>query len=769
MYRLSGTLKGHEQDVKSVVAVDNDIIASGLRDSTLRVWTRGDKWSTTDPIIAYHAEGIKFINAVSYLDTHRVLASAGQEGIVYLTDISTIGTEQEPSAALIGHSMNICSLTYNQDTLVSSSWDGTAIVWDLESLSPRHTLTGHEGSVWDAIALGNDEYLTCSADRSIRRWSGSKQIATYLGHTDVVRKLLILPGGLKFASCSNDGSIIIWDLNHGVQIKKLLGHESFIYDLASLPNGDIVSAGEDRTVRIWSTDDASSAVQAITLPSVSVWCVDTLPNGDIVAGGSDKVLRVFTSNPSRYAEVSEIQQLSDDVKGSTIAEQTMNELKRTDIPGYDALTRPGKQEGSTIMVKNPTGVIEAHQWSSGEWVKIGDVVGSGGGSGSGSGSKVEYLGQQYDFVFDVDIEDGAPPLKLPYNANDNPYEAADKFLSENELPASYKDEVVNFIMKNTEGIELGGNNNTAISSSAPSNDPYSDSYQRKKQQTSSLKVIPQLGYVFFNEYKADQLIRGLTKLNSEQGPELQLTEIELSNASESLKALTSKKALALITDVVPKIMQWTESSRLIGYDILRVSVQKVTTVDILQSTTAAEVISSSISSGLSNISETTLPLFMMLLKLLSNLVGTTLLFQLYFTSNEGGKAEFSEDFVKLLQSLADIVGNTLTTVRTHKHFTATTLALSTFILNMSVLQLKNSTLTLTMAGPMVDFTNSVGPLLAEASSESAYRLVIGYANYQYAKVAFDAPWLGTVKSLYVDKLVELRFVDVLQDIKGMQK
>jgi phospholipase A-2-activating protein len=28
-----------------------------------------------------------------------------------------------------------------------------------------------------------------------------------------------------------------------------------------------------------------------------------------------------------------------------------------------------------------------------------------------------FEGREYDFVFDVDIQEGAPPLKLPYNAN----------------------------------------------------------------------------------------------------------------------------------------------------------------------------------------------------------------------------------------------------------------------------------------------------------------------------------------------------------------
>lgn len=31
----------------------------------------------------------------------------------------------------------------------------------------------------------------------------------------------------------------------------LSGHTSFVYSLAVLPSGDIVSGGEDRSVRVW--------------------------------------------------------------------------------------------------------------------------------------------------------------------------------------------------------------------------------------------------------------------------------------------------------------------------------------------------------------------------------------------------------------------------------------------------------------------------------------------------------------------------------------
>lgn len=87
-----------------------------------------------------------------------------------------------------------------------------------------------------------------------------------------------------------------------------------------------------------------------------------------------------------------------------------------------------------------------------------------------------YEGVEYDYVFDVDIQEGVPPLKLPFNANgsfcrfrffyvtilriynflkENPYEAAQKFLIKYELPSSYTDQIVEFIDKNTGGVSFG--------------------------------------------------------------------------------------------------------------------------------------------------------------------------------------------------------------------------------------------------------------------------------------------------------------------------
>jgi len=109
---------------------------------------------------------------------------------------------------------------------------------------------------------------------------------------------LTLVQDIGFASCSNDSEIRVWTLQ-GDLMYTLVGHTSFVYSLAVLPNGDLVSSGEDRSVRVWKDGECA---QTIVHPAISVWTVDTMPNGDIVSGCSDGVVRIFSAVEERWAE-----------------------------------------------------------------------------------------------------------------------------------------------------------------------------------------------------------------------------------------------------------------------------------------------------------------------------------------------------------------------------------------------------------------------------------------------------------------------------------
>ncbi|KAG2133766.1 WD40-repeat-containing domain protein [Suillus clintonianus] len=450
-YKLSATLSAHSSDVRAVASPTDSIILSASRDSTAISWNRS---SPTVPftLSSVLRAGSRFVNAVEYISPspeapQGYAVVGGQDTVV---NIFALGPAQkeDPEYSLVGHTDNVCALNVSQSgTIISGSWDKTAKVWKQFQLV--YDLKGHQQAVWGVLAIDDDQFLTASADRTIKYWVQHKMMRTYEGHKDAVRGLTLIPD-IGFASCSNDSEIRVWTMQGDV-VYTLSGHTSFVYSLSVLPNGEIVSGGEDRSVRVWRDGEC---VQMIVHPAISVWAVSTMPNGDIVSGCSDGIVRVFSESEERWASAAELKALEDQIASQALSSQQVGDVKKTDLPGPDALLHPGKKPGEVKMIKNGD-LVEAHQWDSAtsNWQKIGDVV-----DAVGSGRKQLFNGKEYDYVFDVDVQEGAPPLKLPFNVSENPYAAAQRFLEQNDLSTNYIDEVVKFIEKNTSGVNLGVSN-----------------------------------------------------------------------------------------------------------------------------------------------------------------------------------------------------------------------------------------------------------------------------------------------------------------------
>lgn len=755
MYRLRSTLTGHELDVRGVTSISDNVIVSGSRDGTARLWDLQYKLETTGANeICFLSPTGSFVNAVEYVPIDAsgpLVAIGGKDAVIYLSDIHDSFAKPGDDFGkyqLVGHQGNICSLNYKDGVLISSSWDCTAKVWDLISFDVKFDLIGHEASVWDAQIVDASEniFLTCSADRTIRKWKGNVEIARYTGHNDVIRKLLVLPCRTKFVSASNDCTLKVWDLASGKVLQTLEGHNSFIYDIGLLSNGDIVSTAEDRSLRIWHN---GVVAQAITLPCISVWCVTILPNDDIAVGGSDKHIYLFTKNEERAATAEGLAQFKEIVEKSAISEQSLDDLKKTDIPGYDRLEKPGKEEGSTIMVKSPAGVIEAHQWTGGQWVKIGDVVNSAGGS---SGKK-EYNGVEYDYVFDVDVEDGKPPLKLPYNASENPYAAAERFLANNDLPGSYADEVVRFINQNTSGFQLdqqqGNKQPPASEVPAPAN-----------------SLLPQKSLITFNDFKPEQLTKGFKKFNALMSGEKAFSSKEERAVETALKNLKSKEALYLINSIIPKVLSdWDASQKLIGFDMLRISIPRVSNVDLLQSTEAAENIIKMLLQSLDEIKEDDMALTMMIYKVLCGLSASTLFAQLFLTVSDDNSVEFNSYFENVVEK-SSIVVKTITKSQiseSSKHYKNALSAFASFVFDVSAYQFSNKSLQLssTSLESVVSFLDNVAEDVVRADEESAYRLCVALGNLTVAGVCTKTPgWYAICQKLHNTA----RFQEVYKEI-----
>lgn len=277
--------------------------------------------------------------------------------------------EEGADALLLGHSHNICALNVDDEGkfIVSGSWDNEAKIWPVGKWEADVTLRGHKHSPWAVLAYNPNTIITGSGDNHIRVFNrAGKLLKEFLGSDTPVRALAKLPknhpSGADFASAANDGIIRLWNLS-GKQLGELQGHESFVYSIAALPSGELVSSGEDRTVRVWR---GNQCVQTITHPAISVWQVAVCnETGDIVTGASDKIVRVFTRESSRFADTETIRQFEDSVKESSIPQQQVGDINKEKLPGPEFLVqKSGTKEGQVQMIKEANGSVTAHIWSS---------------------------------------------------------------------------------------------------------------------------------------------------------------------------------------------------------------------------------------------------------------------------------------------------------------------------------------------------------------------------------------------------------------------
>lgn len=181
-------------------------------------------------------------------------------------------------------------------------------------------------------------------------------------------------------------------------------------------------------------------------------------------------------------------------------------------------------------------------------------------------------------MFDVDIEDGKPPLKLPYNANQNPYEAAQKFIGDNELPVTYLDQVANFIITNTQGANLGESQQTQN----PAGDPWGSENRYRPGEAGAPepssdarpRALPQTQYLSITTANLPAIRKKIGELNEAAGAEVALSADELKLLDQLAKQLQTsprdpKPQPDQIAAVLKAVTSWPPANRLPAIDLLR--------------------------------------------------------------------------------------------------------------------------------------------------------------------------------------------------------
>lgn len=208
-------------------------------------------------------------------------------------------------AQLRGHGGPVRALAVSADgqTLLSGSFDGSAIRWSLSRDAAEQVLRFHADAVNATAVLKDGRTATAGADGRIAIWSsGKQQPDTVLeGHTGPIAALALMPDGAMLASASWDHTVRLWPLSGGAP-RVLEGHTQNVNGIAFGADGKtLISIGYDLTLRIWPLD--TPAVPAIVTLPAPLNSVVVSTDGEIAAAAADGKIYFLDKTGQPKAEI----------------------------------------------------------------------------------------------------------------------------------------------------------------------------------------------------------------------------------------------------------------------------------------------------------------------------------------------------------------------------------------------------------------------------------------------------------------------------------
>jgi WD40 repeat protein len=174
-----------------------------------------------------------------------------------------------------------------------------------ESESPQQILVGHLQEITGVeVSSGprNNSVVSASADGTVRVWDRSTgHELRILRHALAVRAVACSPPAAGSRLCLSglaDGTACLWDLESQAELplKKLTGHHrGAVASVTFSSHGNIcVTGGEDHEINVW---DTASGEWLFSFPpghGGPITSVQFLPNGQLISAGRDNTLRLWT-------------------------------------------------------------------------------------------------------------------------------------------------------------------------------------------------------------------------------------------------------------------------------------------------------------------------------------------------------------------------------------------------------------------------------------------------------------------------------------------
>ncbi|CAI5719053.1 unnamed protein product [Hyaloperonospora brassicae] len=235
----------HPDWVSAVAALDDNVVVTGCYDGVLRVY---DAHGECKASVKAHHGAIKAVSVSVDAAKSRdfIVASSGKDQVAQLWRYSVDSAQLSPIAALTRHlnSVDAVQMQASGKHVVTGSWDNTVRVWKVpgedEAACEAHAAKKHKKT---AKSTGAVSFQQLEAE------------IVLVGHTSHVTSVTFSPKDAKHddsvvVSAGSDRTVRLWDLVTQSCSQSLVGNRA-VSDLSVNASGIVLTAHPDQCIRLW--------------------------------------------------------------------------------------------------------------------------------------------------------------------------------------------------------------------------------------------------------------------------------------------------------------------------------------------------------------------------------------------------------------------------------------------------------------------------------------------------------------------------------------
>lgn len=355
---------------------------------TLQVWDV----VAAERVLDLDVNGDTALAAAFSLDGSRLAVSGMGTGMLRVYDAQSGDVIQE----LTGHDSYIADMVFSADgtRLITGGNDAIVREWDIASGEVLHTMDGHSRNV-TCVALSPDETWVASGahDGGVWLWNIAEdrretlQLSSWLNE---VAEVIFNADGSRLISVSQNGEIVIWDVDSLAQSGVLDTTIGEVSDAAVSPDGSLFVVSGEKRVGVWDTATGTALADL----SGFLDSMDDLafsPDGStVLIGGSDRETTLWPVDLTRGWNDTSLRTVSTHVWGVQTVDYSPDgaQIAVGTLGGFVSLWNAvngrsqyemlpaGAAEWVNAVVYNPAGSLLAAATSDGQVTLIDPADGS---------------------------------------------------------------------------------------------------------------------------------------------------------------------------------------------------------------------------------------------------------------------------------------------------------------------------------------------------------------------------------------------------------